>query len=213
MRPALRSIMAEGDEAVATSGLNGLFDVHRPELLRFLGARCGDPVEAEDLLQELWLKLVDLRVGPIANGRAYLFRMANNLALDRVRRRQRAMRRDRAWLEREPALGVAVEDRPDPAPGAEEALLEQEEGQVLRAAIATLPDGARRALVAYRFEGMAQGDIATMMGISRSGVEKHLALAMRHLRKHLEDCGYFDSASSRNRGRSERPDSTMEKTR
>ena len=43
------------------------------------------------------MKLADLSVGPIANGRAYLFRMANNLALDRVRRRQRAMRRDRAW--------------------------------------------------------------------------------------------------------------------
>ena len=114
-------------------------------------------------------------------------------------------------VEREPSVVTAVEDRPDPSPDAEQELLEQEEVEVLRAAIATLPDGARRALLAYRFEGMAQGDIANMMGISRSGVEKHLALAMKHLRKHLDDCGYFDLVSSNKRERPERPDPTMEK--
>ncbi|WP_235912689.1 RNA polymerase sigma factor [Croceibacterium salegens] len=205
--------MADGDEAVVSSGLNGLFEHHRAELKRFISARCGDPVEAEDLLQELWLKLADLSVGPIGNGRAYLFRMANNLVLDRVRRRHRSMRRDRAWLERDPVGTATAEDRPDPSPDAEQELLDKEETQVLRAAIASLPAGARRALVAYRFEGMAQGDIATMMGISRSGVEKHLALAMKHLRKHLDDCGYFSSVSSDNRERPGRPDPTLEKTR
>ena len=202
--------MAEGDESVAASGLSGLFDVHRPELLRFLAARCGDSSVAEDLLQDLWLKLADLSVGPVANGKAYLFRMANNLVLDRVRRRQRAMRRDRAWLDREPSAATAMEDRPDPSPGAEQELLEEEEARILREAVANLPDGARRALIAYRFEGMRQGDIAAMMGISRSGVEKHLALAMKLLRKHLDDCGYFDTATSDMQERPQGPNPPME---
>lgn len=204
--------MAEGDDSVAVSGLSGLFDVHRPELQRFLAARCGDPSIAEDLLQDLWIKLSDLSVGPVANGKAYLFRMANNLVLDRVRYRNRAMRRDRAWLDREPSELTTSEDRPDPAPDAEQALLEDEEARVLRDAIATLPDGARRALIAYRFEGMRQGDIAEMMGISRSGVEKHLALAMKHLRNHLDDCGYFDSATSDSRRRPKGSNPPMETT-
>src|SRR5579863_1959015 len=55
-------------------GLARLFEQHRPELLRFLRARCGDAAEADDLAQELWLKIAAAAPGPIANGRSYLFR-------------------------------------------------------------------------------------------------------------------------------------------
>jgi RNA polymerase sigma-70 factor (ECF subfamily) len=105
--------MAEND-----SGLAALLEAERGALLRFLAARCGDAAEAEDLLQELWLKAAMTPTGPIANGRAYLFRMANNLMLDRARTRRRAMRRDRAWIDRDdPAKGAAELQR-DPAPDA-----------------------------------------------------------------------------------------------
>lgn len=178
----------------ANAGLAALIDAHRGDLLRFLAARCGDADTAQDLLQELWLKLADSDPGPIANGRAYLMRAANNLALDRLRAQRRAMARDRRWLE-EDAPG-AITDRPDPAPRADEALLEAEQAAVLQAAITRLPEGARRALRLYRFEGMKQHEIADVMGISRSGVEKHLALAMKQLRSSLADCGFFDAAAS-----------------
>ncbi|WP_293841185.1 sigma factor [Sphingopyxis sp.] len=62
-----------------TAGLASLFDQHRGELLRFLRARCGNADDTDDCLQELWLKAANDPSGPIANGRAYLFRMANNL--------------------------------------------------------------------------------------------------------------------------------------
>ncbi|MBO0750421.1 MAG: hypothetical protein J2O44_08340, partial [Porphyrobacter sp.] len=108
--------MAEGDPGIVDGGLAALLEAQRTELLRFLAARCGDAAEAEDLLQELWLKAATAASGPVANGRAYLFRMANNLVLDRARARRRAMRRDRAWLERDEALPGVVDERPDPAP-------------------------------------------------------------------------------------------------
>jgi RNA polymerase sigma-70 factor (ECF subfamily) len=189
--------MAEGDVGVVNAGLAALLEAERRSLLRFLAARCGDPSEAEDLLQELWLKAATMDpTGPIANGRAYLFRMANNLVLDRARARRRAMRRDREWIGHdEPATG-AIELRPDPAPSAEAGLIDAEEAQMVRRAVAALPEGARRALLLYRFEGHGQGEIAAIMGISRSGVEKHLALAMKHLRASLKDCGFFDVAAS-----------------
>lgn len=189
--------MAEGDVEVLNAGLTALLDAERRSLLRFLAARCGDASDAEDLLQELWLKAATMEpTGPIANGRAYLFRMANNLVLDRARARRRAMRRDREWIgPEETAVGV-IELRPDPAPGAEAELIEAEEGEMVRRAVNALPEGARRALILYRFEGLGQGEIAAIMGISRSGVEKHLALAMKHLRNSLKDCGFFDAAAS-----------------
>jgi len=189
------------DKPIASeTGLAAAFETHRNELLRFIAARWGDGSEAEDLLQDLWLKLRSVAEGPVANPRAYLFRMANNLVLDRRRAQQRAMRRDRSWLEAGGADDTSVDDRPDPAPLADALLEEQQEQEALQAAIADLPPGARRALVLYRFDGHGQAEIAAIMGISRSGVEKHLALAMRHLRDALADCGKSRLAASGEHG-------------
>ena len=178
------------------SGLTALFEKHRRELARFLAARCGDPQQAEDLMQELWIKLAGATPGPIANGRAYLFRMANNLMLDTLRARRRAMARDDRW-QREAAGGDTSADiRPDPAPLAVESLIANQERAVLHRAIADLPPGAARALRLHRFEEMGQAEVARVMGISRSGVEKHLATAMRHLRGALADCGLLATVAS-----------------
>jgi predicted ArsR family transcriptional regulator len=59
----------------------------------------------------------------------------------------------------------------------------RQEAEALAEAILALPPGARRALTLHRLEGLSHADVARAMGISRSGVEKHLALAMRHLRQ------------------------------
>lgn len=186
-----------GDTTTGTAtGLASLLERLRPELLRFLAARCGNADEAQDVMQDLWLKLSTGAPGPVANGRAYLYRMASNLVLDRRRAQQRAMARDRHWIDDGGDGAGTVLDRADPAQPADEAMIEREEAQVLRDAVAALPPGARRALQLYRFEGRKQDEIAAEMGISRSGVEKHLALAMRQLRNTLSDCGFFGSVTS-----------------
>lgn len=179
----------------AASHLATIYEAERSALERFLRARCGEDSEAEDIMQDLWLKLSALDTGPIENPRAYLFRIANNLALDRRRSRQRAMQRDRGWLAEDGEL-QSPELRPDPAQPVDEAIVQQQEARVLRQAIEALPPGARRALQLYRVEGHNQGEIAVIMGISRSGVEKHLALAMKNLRNALCDCGAFAPVTS-----------------
>ena len=72
-------------EPVEDLPLDVLYGVHRAELLRFLISRTGDPSEAEDLVQDLWLKASRGSAGPTANGRAYLFRMAQNLIVAQTR--------------------------------------------------------------------------------------------------------------------------------
>lgn len=195
-----------------SAGLASLFDRHRGELLRFLCARCGNADDADDCLQELWLKAADDPSDPITNGRAYLFRMANNLLLDRRRGQYRAMQRDRRWLEGDGDV-VANEMRADPDLPADEILARQQEADFLAQAIAALPPGAQRALRLHRFDGLGQAEVAAIMGISRSGVEKHLALAMKHLRDALADCGFFDAAALQSQGRSDaarpRPDEKL----
>lgn len=179
-------------------GLAGLFDNHRAELLRFLTARSGSSELAEDLLQDLWIKASEFTSGPIANGRAYLFRMANNLMLDRARASSRAMARDRHWLEQNGIADGPAEHRADPAMPADEALARQQETEILQRAIHQLPPGAKRALILYRLQGHDQAEVARIMEISRSGVEKHLAVAMKHLRSSLANCGFFTTAESQN---------------
>ncbi len=186
------------------SGLATLLETHSPELRRFLAARCGDADLAEDLFQELWIKATargdgEGTNGPIANGRAYLFRMANNLVLDHVRGTRRAMARDRLWIADGESDFPAIEERPDPALPADEALAAKQEIAALQKAIDTLPPGARRALRLHRIEGHSQSQVAEIMGISLSGVEKHLAVAMKHLRKILVDCGLGNSVASQTR--------------
>ncbi len=191
---------ADTTDAPEATGLAVLFAAHRGELARFLAARCGDAAEADDILQDMWLKLSTLNTGPIANGRAYLFRMANNLVLDARRGRGRSMARDRQWAYGDGEPVTSAEDRPDNAEPADERMAREQEAEILHKAIASLPAGAQRALHLYRFEGLGQGEVAQAMGISRSGVEKHLAVAMKHLRNALSDCGLFEPVASSPQG-------------
>ncbi|MCB2047007.1 MAG: RNA polymerase sigma factor [Novosphingobium sp.] len=177
-----------------------MFEHHRKELLRFLAARCGDSDLAQDLLQDMWFKVSGAPGGPIGNGRAYLFRMANNLVLDFRRSRQRAMRRDYGWLDEDGGGSSLPEERPDPSPAADDQLARQQEAEMLHRVIAGLPPGAQRALRLHRLEGHPQAEVAEIMGISRSGVEKHLAVAMKHLKNALADCGYLSTAASQQQG-------------
>lgn len=200
-RSGAEPVVTIEDEAQEPTGLSGVLEENRAALLGFLTARCGARDIAEDLLQDLWIKVNSQPSGPVASPRSYLFRMANNLVLDRARGMQRAMRRDRLWVEAEQGPATALpEHQPDPSDPADEALARKQEAQVLHDAIADLPAGAARALRLYRFDEMGQSEIADVMGISRSGVEKHLALAMKRLRAALADCGMFDAAASQKQG-------------
>jgi len=189
------------DDVQEPAGLAVVLEENRVALLGFLTARCGARDVAEDLLQDLWIKVNSQPSGPVASPRSYLFRMANNLVLDRARGMQRAMRRDRVWVEAEQGPATALpEHQPDLSDPADEVLARKQEAQALHDAIAGLPAGAARALRLYRFEELGQTEIAQVMGISRSGVEKHLALAMKRLRAALADCGKFDAAASFTQG-------------
>jgi len=174
------------------AGLVAVYDQHRSELLRFLRARTRDPAEAQDVVQELWLRLRDLRPGPISNPRAYLYQMANNLVLDRARERRRRGIRDQSWTEQSYALAPGSDGEVqavDPGQTPEAQLLEAEEQRVLEKAIAELPEGARRAFCLHKIDGLSHAEVAVRLGISRSGVEKHIAVAMKNLRRLLADCG------------------------
>jgi RNA polymerase sigma factor (sigma-70 family) len=160
-------------------GLRAHFDACAPSLLRLISARMGSRSDAEDLIQELWLKLATLETGPIANPKAYLHRMALNMANDVVRARVRRRDREAAWSD----LMVAEHDSfaVDPAPSPERTLIAKRELEQLTKALRTLPGRAQEAFRHHRIDGKSHCETAEAMGVSRSAVEKHMATAMKYL--------------------------------
>lgn len=159
-------------------GLEAVLLANRPALLRFLQAR-GGVVDAEDLFQDMWVKLSTLAPsGPIAEPLAYLYKIADNMVHDRRRATIRRERRDHAWTG-----AVSGDDTLVTAnqPSADRVLLAREELARLETLLAGLGERTAEVLRRYRIEGMSQKLIAAQLGISLSAVEKHLQRAYRAL--------------------------------
>jgi RNA polymerase sigma-70 factor (ECF subfamily) len=152
------------------SGLQAVFMENRPALQRFLRAR-GASIEADDILQDMWLKLGKIEPGPIAEPVSYLYRMADNHLLDRHRASGRRARREESWS------AVAIVE----AGSAENALIARERLAIAEQALASLGERTHAILLRYRVDGVSQKQIASELGVSLSLVEKHLQRAYRAL--------------------------------
>jgi RNA polymerase sigma factor (sigma-70 family) len=167
------------------SGLRAVFLNERPMLMRLLVARLGNREDAEDALQDMWLRLDQLAARPVAEPAAYLYRIAANLATDRRISGLRRGARDHAWLDLQPV----AEELPD----AERALIARERLNQIELALEAMPERMRTAFRMFRFEEQPQRAIADHLAISVSGVEKLLQRAWRQIhaagRDESEDVG------------------------
>lgn len=156
-------------------GLEAVLLGNRAALLRFIRAR-GGPSDAEDLFQELWLKLSSAPpAGPIAEPLAYLYKTADNMMHDRRRSAARRQRREGHWIDAE----AGVTPGASPQPSAERALVAREELVAVERALAQLGERTDRIFRQVRIDGVNQKAIAAEHGISLSSVEKHLQRAYR----------------------------------
>lgn len=160
---------------MSDNGLKATFLENRTVLTRFLVARGVRSDEAEDLVQDLYLKLESTHTGPVTEPRAYLFRMANNLFLDRRRAMVASARRDHAWSTDATDTFSDIDARP----AADEQLIAQERLGSVVAALGQLPEITVQIFRRFRLEGEKQKDIARDLGVSLATVEKHLQRAYR----------------------------------
>jgi RNA polymerase sigma-70 factor (ECF subfamily) len=156
----------------STVTLEQAYLAHRERLLRFLRAR-GAGEAAEDLLQELWLRLAAAPDPDAASGLGYMMRTADRLMIDRYRSERQASLRDKAWAEAQPGMADGVA----PAPGPERALVARQEMARLEQALAELGPRPAAILRRHRIDGFTQRDIAAEFGISLSTVENDLRRA------------------------------------
>jgi len=150
-----------------TADLAKLFEQYYASLVRMLYRRVGDRDRAEDLAQETFARAV---AAPPNNPRPWLFAVALNLVREDGRRSTTRGRR----LE----LLRAEHDEPSNAPDAE--LERKEESARVRAALATLNERDREALL-LRAEGFDYEEIAATLGLAKGAVGTTLARARRRL--------------------------------
>jgi RNA polymerase sigma-70 factor (ECF subfamily) len=161
------------EPSTASGGLVGTFIELRSALSRYLMLRGATRDEADDILQEVFLKLSTERIGPISQPRAYLYRMTNNYFLGSRRTEGRRARREENWVEVH-----SGEDREvDEQPSAESRLIARERLAILQGVLDGLPERTRTIFRRFRIEGEPQRRIADEIGISVSAVEKHLTRA------------------------------------
>jgi RNA polymerase sigma-70 factor (ECF subfamily) len=158
---------------MASDGLLGTFIASRSALSRYLLLRGATAEEAEDILQEIYLKLSVDTIGPVAEPRAYLYRMTNNHFLGHRRAAGRRLRREEDWVD----AHSGEEREVDEQPSAEARLIAREQLAILQRVLDGLPERTRMIFRRFRIDGEPQRQIAADIGISVSAVEKHLARA------------------------------------
>jgi RNA polymerase sigma-70 factor (ECF subfamily) len=168
---------------------NDLLDAYlsrRDDLVRFFAARLRSMAAAEDLVQDLYIRVASLdSEEPVENPSAYLYRLASNLMLDRLRSDRRAGARDSAWLKthRLEVAGEAVADEPS----AEQNVAGRQRLAQLTRAIAELPPKTRKAFQLHKLEGLTQEETARALGVSRKTVEKQISSALQRLLARLDE--------------------------
>ena len=158
---------------------------HRP-IVNFIYKIVNNAAEAEELAQEVFLRIYRARDGyePKARFAAWIYRIATNVSLKEASRK----RRMRFWSfnhdsDGDGSAGEAVFR--DPVPDAERRLISSELGQVIRRAIRSLPRNERVALVLRRYEDMSYREIADIMECTEAAVKTYIHRGKLHVRDRI----------------------------
>jgi RNA polymerase sigma factor (sigma-70 family) len=160
------------------SALSSLFREHNRTLVRFINARLRNEQEANEIAQEAYVKMLQLDrcPGTASFMRHYLFRVAENLAVDRIRQRYARSRLDQL---------TSIDDLFQEAL-AERTVLAGQELALLKAAVAELPEKYREAFRLIKLEDNSFPQVASLMRLSERMVRKYITRALIYIRLRRE---------------------------
>jgi RNA polymerase sigma-70 factor (ECF subfamily) len=153
--------------------LSELFERHHRRLYQFFCRLVGNPAAAEDLVQEVFVRLIKYRHSFRADAEftPWLFALARNAGVDHFRSRPKELPHE--------------EDAPEPAAPLEhpvDRLARREQSELLQAALGRLPHEKRELLVLARFGEMRYDRIGELLGISVGAVKVRVHRALKELR-------------------------------
>ena len=170
----LMALTARGEEAA----FRLLVQRWEADVRAFLIHMLGSVEEAEDLAQDTFVQVYRQADRFEGRGmfRSWLLRIAGNLARSRLRRRKIVR-----WVH----FDGAVHDPPSSASGPLAALEEDETARAVRAAVDSLPERQKQALVLHRYQGLKYREVAVAMDTTIPGVESLIQRALATLRTRL----------------------------
>jgi len=190
--PIIRSVHMMGSDAsespaeIARRFREQLDACFRGPLMSYFYKRVRDYSEAEDLTQEVFLRLVtQAKNFTPANAEAYVFTVAANLLRDQARRAATHHLHAHDTLDQSHRSKISaglVEEI-----GPERVLLGRESLQIVLGALAELDDRTRNIFILFQLERMRQREIAEIYGMTVGSVEKRVLKALTHLRVRLEE--------------------------
>ncbi|MDB5462205.1 MAG: polymerase subunit sigma-24 [Phenylobacterium sp.] len=151
----------------------------RADLVRYFRARLRSEEAAEDLVQDIYLKISSPPELEIGNPAAYLFRLGTNLMLDRLKVQRRAGRRETDWhgIHSSNAGGKSIAEE---SPADEVADARQRLRRIIEV-VNELPPPVREAFRLHKLEGLSHAEAARAMGVSRSSIEKYMMTCLKRI--------------------------------
>ncbi len=176
-----------------------LLQRYRIPLVNFLHRMVRDAALAEDLAQEVFLRVYRARkqYAPSAKFTTWLFRIANNVALNAIRDGRH--RKVELSLDEPPGDDDRALEVPDGCPSAEQRMIESSRSTMIRQAIFKLPEKQRAAVLLHKYQEMDYDQIAKILGCSESALKSLLFRAYETLRAELAPLVGLTSAAGQNR--------------
>ena len=160
----------------------------RARLLNFIRRRVPDPLDAEDVLQDVFYKLVEANrlLMPIEHVTGWLFRVARNRITDLFRKKKPEALSDAAVRDQDGEL-LQIEDLlPSPDAGPEAVYVRNMLLDELKDALDELPEEQREVFVANELEGRSFKEMAAETGVSMNTLLSRKRYAVQHLRRRLQ---------------------------
>lgn len=162
------------------SNANLLFVETRRELVDYATGIVGSRSQAEDLVQEAWIRFNEAAKEEfLREPRNYLYRIVRNLALDGRRRREVERR---IFNEQSPEVVASL---PDAAPSAEQASIDRDNLRLLQEALRELPKRTRIAFEMHRLQGCKLREIAAVLDVSIPTAQLLVMDALQHCKSRL----------------------------
>lgn len=165
-----------------------LFERHSGSVYGFLVRRLADRALADDLFQEVFLRVHRARAtwDPERPFRPWLFRIVHNLLTDTLRERARSPLSSTADGAVDAGAAAPVRDEPEGAAAIRESTA------ALGRALRELPDDEATVLILARVEGLSYEDIGPILGRSAGAVKQLAYRALKHVRAQMAATGHGD---------------------
>lgn len=170
--------VGQGDE----QAFKTLFYEMAPSLQKSIGQMTSDPAHTQEIIQETFIKIWLNRdtIHTIDNIQAYLYRVAVNLFVMKLRKETATKIREKNW----------EETRPSSDTSAEEQMRMMELKEVITRAVDQLPQKRKEIYKLSRDKGMSTSEIASQLQIAESTVKNSISTALAFIREKLIEAGY-----------------------